>query len=97
MASITRPAPENVALRTCPVCMAPPQVFRGTDHKGDLWCIVCPDCGFQIIGKRVEGLALAGRDLVEVTKPGDDFYEMVEMWNNPKKAEEPKAAAAGKG
>jgi hypothetical protein len=81
MAHITRKSPETAILRACPVCMASPQLFRAELHGADKWVIACPDCGYQMVGRRVEGLALAAQDLVAVTKPGDDFDEMVERWN----------------
>jgi hypothetical protein len=82
MASITRPAPRIANLRTCLRCGAPPQLFRAERGGKDLWCISCPDCALMVGGRRVEGLALGGQNLVEVTKPGDMFDEIIEKWNN---------------
>ena len=82
MATFTRPTPETAVLRLCPVCMAPPQIFRGEIEGNDVWVICCPDCGNQMIGKRMEGLGLVNRDIIASLKPGDDFDEMVTLWNN---------------
>lgn len=82
MAQYTRPSPETVRLKDCPHCMASPQIFRAEYQDGDKWVIACPDCGYQFVGQRVEGLGLDSRNLVPVTKPGDTFDEMVERWNH---------------
>lgn len=91
MAYTTNQIPETVRLRDCPLCLAPPQISRAERDGFDVWAIVCPDCGLQMIGNRVEGIGLDGLNMVEVTKPGDDFDELVALWNNLK------AAEAGKG
>jgi hypothetical protein len=87
MANLTQPAPRKADLRICPRCMAPPQIFRAEQSGKDLWVISCPDCALLVAGKRVEGLCLANRDLVEVTKPGDMFDETVGAWNGLKAAD----------
>jgi hypothetical protein len=81
MASITQPTPQVVHLQSCPVCLSVPGVYKAEMAQGEVWVFGCPDCGLHIVGKRVEGLALGGRDLIEVTKPGDCFDDMVEIWN----------------
>jgi predicted RNA-binding protein with PUA domain len=72
--------------------LAAPVVYKAEGPQGDIWVFGCPDCGLHIVGKRVEGLALGGRDLIEVTKPGDAFDGMVEVWNTMTAA-----GVAGKG
>lgn len=72
--------------------MAPPQIFRAELEGHDVWAIACPDCGLQMIGRRVEGIGLEGLNMIEVTKAGDDLDELVALWNG-----DSKAAEAGKG
>jgi hypothetical protein len=87
MANLTQPIPRVAHLRQCPRCMALPQIFRAEQYGKDLWVISCPDCALLVAGTRVEGLSLVERDLVEVTKPGDCFDEVVDTWNDLKTAE----------
>lgn len=62
-------------------CGGKPQVLRITIDGVDKWAFVCPECAKSMIGARVEGFVLSSRDLVEVTKPGDMFDNLVELWN----------------
>ena len=78
---MTALSPSTATLKDCRYCATPPQIFRA-ENNGDKWAIVCPGCGHQLVGRRVEGFDLAGTDIVHVTKHGDDFDRMVEMWNN---------------
>lgn len=81
MGTSTSPIPETVALRDCLKCLAPPQIFRTEIGGREVWAIVCPDCGLQMIGRRVEGIGLEGLNMIEVTRPGDDLDELVALWN----------------
>lgn len=57
-------------------------MLRAEIDGNDKWFIVCPQCGFQLVGRRVEGLAIDGYAVVEVTKHGDDYDMLVELWNS---------------
>jgi hypothetical protein len=57
-------------------------MFRAEVEGLPVWAIVCPECGYQLVGKRVEGLTLAGMDIIETLKTGDDSAELVTLWNN---------------
>jgi len=81
MATATRKTPEAVYLKDCVICLAEPRIFKAELNNQEKWAIVCPDCGFQMIGRRVKGLAMEGLDVIEVTKVGDDFDEIVSLWN----------------
>lgn len=81
MASVTSKLPSQVRVKDCPACLHHPQVFRATDGANDKWCIVCPECGFSLVGARVEGLGLDCQNIIPVAKPGDDLQAMIQKWN----------------
>lgn len=71
----------EVLLKDCPACHHPPQMYRARHNDEDKWVIACPECGYNLVGRRVEGFALDGTDIVEVLKEGDDCDRLIDRWN----------------